>query len=451
MLDFAQCEQLVSTARDRQSKPVANNTRVEKRDADTYALRLHATDIATFHRDGRTTVSSGGWRTVTTAQRLDSFLFSQSRARYSESGVWYVRSEADASDPEPDHGHSLPEIPRPFEALDPGPEPVKPTEGCLAGSQELRTDTRELHIREGERRDDDVTLEHLDGYFSSRVQRDVQVGTHYYEQQPYTYDSTPRQPDIEGAEETKHEQCPHCKPFDAQHRAWEKAMNGGGWGRNRTHGYAMMVELLERYGSRETWHEAYLANFRTRRNARKAHREWGERNRVLFEDDMEITSGGYAKRPNQTAIARDQRAAKRVEKKKRRINKFVADAVAELVTNGLPMPSGGDCWYCSMVTTEGQTWGDLSDASHLDDHIRERYYVPTLFVNALREAGYKDAGIYMFLAMDPEANRMGGPREGFHGVSEDIVTRALRRYLYKRLIPEAYGENKIPPLVGNTR
>jgi hypothetical protein len=67
---------------------------------------------------------------------------------------------------------------------------------------------------------------------------------------------------------------------------------------------------------------------------------------------------------------------------------------------------------------------------HLSEHIKERYYVPSMFVNAMRDANYQDAGIYFMLAMNPEANTMGGER-----AEEDTVTRALRKYLYTRLIP----------------
>lgn len=460
MLDFATCEQLVSTARDKRSKPVDNNTRVEKRDADTYALRLHATDIATFHRDGRVTLNSGGWRTVTTTARLREYVTWRLR---SERGVWYVDAEPDPNDPEPARGERT--VLKPFHALDPGPEPQKPAEGCLAGTETRTTERKKVMIRRGEEeREGDEHVAADDGGIGDGrtyyyVMRDVTTVTRFTDQR-HNYDHTPG---------STYEQCPHCKLFDAQHDAWQEAMTGGGWGRNRTHGYRAMVAALERYGSREAWQEAYIADFRAAREQRKLHREWVDRNRVLFEDGMEITAEGYARRPDPKAIARTERKLKRIEKKRARIDKFVKDAVNELVTNGLPMPSGGDCWYCAFIHAPQESerqpgaisMGDSmptlqSDGTvsnqpsheHLLAHIRERYYVPSMFSNALLEAGYRPVGVYINLGMNQDAERMGGPGER---VSVDTVTRGLRRYLYKRLIPEAFGANKVPPLVGNTR
>ena len=34
---------------------------------------------------------------------------------------------------------------------------------------------------------------------------------------------------------------------------------------------------------------------------------------------------------------------------------------------------------------------------HLFQHMKDRYYVPRLAVNALRERGYQDVGIYIWL------------------------------------------------------
>lgn len=462
MLDFAQCERLVSQARDKRSKPYANNTRVEKRDEDTYALRLHATDIATFHRNGPTTINSGGWRTVTTKDRLGSVTTHLS----SERGVWYVDAEPDSSDPRPPRGRRT--VLKPFHALDPGPEPVKPDEGCVAGEiHAVPYEEEKLVGRHDGVSEDEIVRPYdsdSDYFIGYRIQRGTDYT--YFGEPTYShgtdYDAKLRaEYELGSGDRTHYKQCPHCELFDAQHRAWKFAMNGEGWGRNRTHGYKAMVENLERYGSREAWQEAYIADFREARSERAAYKEWVERNRVLFEDGMEINADGYAPRPDPKLLERTKRDERRIARQKKQINKYVNAAVKALVTDGLPMPSSGDCWYCSMHTnvgTDGQrvtpgtgvTWGDMSDADHLKEHMRERYYVPSMFTNALREAGYQPAGIYMLLAMDPDNNRMGGPQEGFRSVEADTVTRDLRRYLYKRLIPE-YGANKIPPMVGNVK
>lgn len=61
------------TGRCSQSRKVANNTYLERR-GDDIALRLHATDVVTFHADGTATLNSGGWLTVTTKARINDYL-----------------------------------------------------------------------------------------------------------------------------------------------------------------------------------------------------------------------------------------------------------------------------------------------------------------------------------------------------------------------------------------
>lgn len=54
----------------RDRRKLANNTYLEKREGGAVALRYHSTDVVTFHRDGRTVLTSGGWFTSTTKERI---------------------------------------------------------------------------------------------------------------------------------------------------------------------------------------------------------------------------------------------------------------------------------------------------------------------------------------------------------------------------------------------
>ena len=86
----------------RDSRKVAHNTVLHGAlgAAESIALRLHSTDILTFHRDGSVTATSGGWKTSTTKDRLNSFLPHGWRV-YQDKGVWYwSRRTLDTSDPE---------------------------------------------------------------------------------------------------------------------------------------------------------------------------------------------------------------------------------------------------------------------------------------------------------------------------------------------------------------
>ena len=65
-------------------RKVANNTWLIRR-GDDIALQLHATDVVTLHKDGTISLNSGGWRTVTTKDRIGQY------CRIGQSqGVWYM-------------------------------------------------------------------------------------------------------------------------------------------------------------------------------------------------------------------------------------------------------------------------------------------------------------------------------------------------------------------------
>lgn len=114
-----------------------------------------------------------------------------------------------------------------------------------------------------------------------------------------------------------------------------------------------------------------------------------------------------------------------------RIKSYVSAFIRTLKHDGMPMPSGGDCWGCAMFEPAG-----MGDADHLLQHLEEAYYVPSLAINAMRAKGYQDAGIYFMLGMDPDNGRMGGNR-----VEGTMVRRALLAYLRDRLIPLPPGPN----------
>jgi len=53
---------------------MGNNTYAERRADGSIAVRLHATDVLTFRRNGEVVLNSGGWFTVTTKDRINQFL-----------------------------------------------------------------------------------------------------------------------------------------------------------------------------------------------------------------------------------------------------------------------------------------------------------------------------------------------------------------------------------------
>lgn len=77
----------VSKLAPRESRKIGNNTYLQRREDGSIAVRLHDTDVLTFHPDGRTVYNSGGWRTVTTKERMNAY---GPLRVYTERGVWYA-------------------------------------------------------------------------------------------------------------------------------------------------------------------------------------------------------------------------------------------------------------------------------------------------------------------------------------------------------------------------
>lgn len=94
MQSYQEARTFAETGRSKGDRPIANNTRVQLRDNGDVAVRLHSTDVVTYHPDGSVTLDSGGWRTYTTKDRINAF----SPARvWAERGVWEVHTGQDSA------------------------------------------------------------------------------------------------------------------------------------------------------------------------------------------------------------------------------------------------------------------------------------------------------------------------------------------------------------------
>lgn len=81
-------QKIVGLLNGRNSRKVENNTYVTRQLGGAVALRFHQTDILTAAPDGTVTVTSGGWRTVTTKARLNEFL-GDGLGISQRAGLWY--------------------------------------------------------------------------------------------------------------------------------------------------------------------------------------------------------------------------------------------------------------------------------------------------------------------------------------------------------------------------
>ena len=478
--NFEWASETLATARNKAAgKPVQNNTRLFQRSDDSIAVKLHAVDVVTINADETWTLRNGGWNTVTTLERIRGY----SPAKlFSERGEWFIRLEPNSNDPAPMRYDRT--VPKPYMASDPGPEPVRDDSDPrhIAGRTERHlTLTSEYSWRQGA----DEGVKYTDYYGeepfadmlsaagpqpgyggngTDKVLKLVDTGIYFGERgdrgwgqmddgwvafSGTTGYSHTSKATVDGTLYS-YRQCPHCKEFDNTHAEWTHRMEGARWGRNfdQQTGYRNYREMMDTYGSQEAWREAYLTDLRARRAYLKAEREWDQRNRVPFYDGITVDSDGYAPRlradgPSPAKLRRHEAS---VKKMKAKIDKYVNGFIAALKDGKVGMPGAGDCWYCSMHRADtGQVLGDAMDTlhsdgsvsieqahSHLIEHMKDRYYVPSLAVNALRERGYKDVGIYFHLDMDADAGTMGKSDGRYDGVKRDMV-----KYMSKRLVPAA--------------
>jgi len=79
-------ESALETLKGRDRRKLENNTYLEK-NGDYIAVRLHDTNIITFYPD-KTIVTSGGWKTLTTKDRLNKYLPLR-YSIYQANSIWY--------------------------------------------------------------------------------------------------------------------------------------------------------------------------------------------------------------------------------------------------------------------------------------------------------------------------------------------------------------------------
>jgi hypothetical protein len=100
-----------------------------------------------------------------------------------------------------------------------------------------------------------------------------------------------------------------------------------------------------------------------------------------FGDTITIKKDG-----NPVGIKKAQARAARVAAWHEKIKAFAK----QLKTmESVPLPDAGDCWLCSMFKS--------TDSDHLVSHVKENYMHGSLIVLAMRERGYQDMGIAMYL------------------------------------------------------
>ena len=128
----------------------------------------------------------------------------------------------------------------------------------------------------------------------------------------------------------------------------------------------------------------------------------------LFYEGIKVDYNGRVIKPR----AADKAEAKN-KKLKADIKKYVDGFVKHIDAGKLENPGPGDCWYCLMFEPAGQGSPD-----HIRDHLTEKYYVPSLLINAIKAAGYNSPGVIWDMV-----------QRGDHWATRKILTG----YLFKKL------------------
>lgn len=162
----------------------------------------------------------------------------------------------------------------------------------------------------------------------------------------------------------------------------------------------------------------YSASYITQKNS-----IWYMNDGSIFYDGMTTNSKtGHAIKPKT-----DSKHEAKVDKMKEKIRKFATYAT-DKVKKGVEAPKGGDCWYCALATENNVALGDAIDNSdHLVQHMKDKYVVPSLVWNAIKEAGYQ----YPEIIMGYDTKTM---RSGARYMADYAVKKSIVKYMQKRLL-----------------
>jgi hypothetical protein len=101
--------------------------------------------------------------------------------------------------------------------------------------------------------------------------------------------------------------------------------------------------------------------------------------KYLFIDSGMINADGTTDFPLYTKVYE-----KNKQNELKRIRQYCKDYINALVNNSLDMPSSGDCWFCAIHDTKtNKSLGEHHLSDHINLHIEEKYYVPSLLINAI--------------------------------------------------------------------
>jgi hypothetical protein len=125
--------------------------------------------------------------------------------------------------------------------------------------------------------------------------------------------------------------------------------------------------------------------------------------------------------------------AKAEQKLRSEVRKYAKGYLAALKAGKVPAPSGGDCWYCSLKEVgTGKPLGELTDKGqngHIREHMKKKYYVPSLAWNALEAMGASQVMRLNLAVYQGMTDQKPWPGD----FVDEQIEKAIRRYCYREL------------------
>ena len=163
-------------------------------------------------------------------------------------------------------------------------------------------------------------------------------------------------------------------------------------------------------------------------------------NRYLFVDNMILFPSGKVELNGELIKPMSSNDEKKQLKLKAKADKYCNEFIDRFFNQKIGKPSGGDCWLCCLTETKtGKTWGDSDNhPDHILNHIKEKYYVPSLLHNAIQET--EDNGVYGLAPVDKHNIAWGFKYEGWEShppfaldITKKRLKMILKRYINKRI------------------
>jgi len=198
----------------------------------------------------------------------------------------------------------------------------------------------------------------------------------------------------------------HHTDIITYHPNGDIVLNAGGWLTSTTK--ERMGYLNDRgYHISQVNKIWYLVN-------RSTKQEWTFKNGITIHADGTVTGNGTD--------------PKKLLKLDKQIKKYIEGYIKALFDGKIEKPGAGDCWGCSMKDVK--TGQPVMGSDHLLSHFKEKYYVPSLLMNAIEAfpiSVVARSSIGYYLKYHTKECK------GFDDIAKVQVKSSLRRYLRRQL------------------